>query len=356
MKLVINDTDLGELDDEMLEKVFKKYKTRDLPEIAIKYMKEIIKEDTDDMTVDEIIKKANFEKNCSGYKTIAELINIHMSSDLRPSNEVCKNCDSFHDGFCVNWLMEVNPFNKGNSCWSERQNRDNITHIAEGYVKYGKDMEPDDEPSESTPANFEKEEDNLIEFKRPRWAVKDDDPIEDMSIDDLRTMFAELEACDPKELHEELDREAAEYEEGLEISGDEKEIVKCNMNRFIEISGYLYSIWLTGRQHGLLSVRNVTETTADTNDDLIKYINDQTEAIVEGVFVDNLPEDPMDNDIESIMTAYSNYILGGISGGVNPNRIKAVVKCFVSESDYQTVMDRITEYTKKYFWLKEQDR
>ena len=260
MKLVINDTDLGGLDDQMVEKVFKKYKSHDLPEIAIKYMKEIIKEDTDDMTVDEIIKKANFEKNCSGYKTIAELINIHMRSDLRPANEVCKNCDSFHDGFCVNWLMAVNPFNKGNSCWSERQNMDNITHIAEGYVKYGKDMEPDDEPSEPTPVKIEKEEDNLIEFKRPRWVVKDDDPIEDMSIDDLRTMFAELETRDPKELHEELDREAAEYEEGLEISGDEKEIVKCNMNRFIEISGYLYSIWLTGRQHGLLSVRNVTET------------------------------------------------------------------------------------------------
>ena len=138
----------------------------------------------------------------------------------------------------------------------------------------------------------------------------------------------------------------------MEISGAEKEIIKSNMNRFIEISGYLYSIWLTARQHGLLSVRNVTETTADTNEDLIKYINDQTEAIVEGVFVDNLPEDPIDNDIESIMTAYSNYILGGISGGVNPNRIKAVVKCFVSENDYQTVMDSITDYTRRYDWIK----
>ena len=351
MTLTINGINLGELDDEMVEKVFEKYETKDLTGIAIKYMKEIIEEDTDDMTIDEIIKKANFEKNCSGYKTIAELINTHMRSDLRPANEVCKNCDNYHDGFCVTWLMEVNPFNKGNSCWSEKQNMENITHIATGYVKYGKDPSSDDELKEIFVENT-REENNVINFKRPRWIAKNDETEEDMSIDDLRAMIEELESRDPKELREELDKEAAEYEEGLEIFEDEKEIIKSNMDRFIEISGYLYSIWLTGRQHGLLSVRNVTETTADTNDALIKHINDLTEAIVEGAFVDNPPDDPLDNDIESIMTAYSNYILGGISSGVNPNRIKAVVKCFVSENDYQTVMDSITDYTRRYEWIK----
>ena len=352
MKLTINNVDLGELDDELVNKIIEKYEEQDITDIAISFMSEIIGDEADSMNVDQIIKRARFMKNNSGYDTIAEMVSVYMKRDIRPATEICKNCDSYNNQFCVYHLQEVDPFSKGNSCWKEKREMDNVTHIAEGYVKYGKEPElpiecdiPED--------NIEQEDDNLISFSRPRWIVKDDEPEELLSIADLNDMMDEVMSRDPDELREELDKEAAEHNEGIQISTEEVQIIINNIDRFVMISGYLYSIWLTVRKHGIFSIRNVIEETEETDDMVIDYINNKAEDIIEGTYFDNITPDPLEYTMDDILIAYSNYIMSGIVGAVNPNRMKAVVKCFVPKDEYQNIMDRITECTKRYYWLEE---
>lgn len=353
MILIINDHNLGDLDDGMLEKVFEKYKTRDITEIAIRYMKEIIRAEADDLSVEDIIKRANFVKNNSGYKTIADLINVHMRSDLRPANEVCKNCDSYHDGLCVNWLMDVDPFTKGNSCWHEREPEDNVTSIDLAYVKYGDDLSFYDEPAEEQPPKTEEKSDNkVVEFTRPRWIIREEKE-EELTIDDIKAYLKEQQTRDPKEVSAEIKKEATEHFDSLEVPGTDKFLIKENKDRFIEISGYLSSCWIMIRRYGIFSMRNVTEKTAGTEDFLIQHINDQIEHIIEGDFVDKRPADPLDDSVESVMTAYANLLLGCICAGENPRRIKDVVRRFVDKSNYQQTVDAIEQYTKRYEWLRE---
>ncbi len=352
MKLFINDVDLGEIDDELVKKISEKNDGQEISDIAIMFMCSIIGEEADNMTMDQIIKRAKFEKNNLGYDTIAEMLSVHMKSDLRPANEICKNCDNYHDQFCVYNLVRVDPFSKGNSCWEERIEADNITPIGVGYVKYGEELKyPLENTSSMSPETAE--EDNVIQFNRPRWIIRDDEPDDMPSIEDFNKMMEEVLAQDPDELREELDREATEYDEGIELTEEERILIRENLERFINVSGHLYSIWLTARQHGLLSIRNVTEETSDATDPVIKYINDRAEDIMEGVFFENTPPDPLESTIDAILTAYSNYVLGGITGAVNPNRMKAVVKCFVDQDDYQSTMEQIINYIHRYDWLKE---
>ena len=354
MELIVNNVNLGEIEDNIAEQICKKYNGQDISEIAIRVMHDLIDDDSEDMAVEELIKRARFEKNNRGYDTIAEMVSYHMRRDLRPANEICKNCESYNNHFCVYQLREVNPFSKGNTCWNEKQKMDNVTHIAEGYVKYGKEVEyPDD--YKITEMEELVDEDNLISFSRPRWIVKEGEPEEIPSMADLNDMLNEVMKRDPEELRAELDKEASEYDEGIEISADEAKIINDNMDRFVEVSGHLYAIWRTARRYGIFSMRNVTEETTDTKDPVIAYINDRVEDIIEGELLEKMPPDPLGNTIEDILTAYSNYILSGISGAANPNRMKTVVRCFVDEDSYREVMGRIEAYTNRYDWLKEKE-
>ncbi len=171
MNIVIDNTDLGVIEDDIVEKICEINKGRDISEIVIDYICRLV-DGSDDMDHCELIKHANFKKNNYGYDTIADMVSSRMKADLRPANEICKNCDRYYNNLCLDILMEVDPFTKGNSCWRERQEIGNVTNIAEGYAK--RDKEDDDlEASVKEEPPVKRQKEKVVPFRRPRWIVKE---------------------------------------------------------------------------------------------------------------------------------------------------------------------------------------
>ncbi len=351
-KVIVSDVVLGEIEDNLADQICLKYNGRDISEIAIDFMRKLI-DKSDDMNLGELIKYAQFRKNCFGYETIADMISDHMKSDLRPSNEICKNCDSYYDHLCLDILMEVNPFTKGNSCWKERKENNNITSIDLGYALHG---EVDDNTG-SVLGKLRSDEfpkDKVVTFRRPRWIIKEESK-EMMSIDELNSYMEDIISSNPDVGKAECDKRAEEEEINIPVTKEELDIIIGNIDCFIEISGYLYSIWLTAREHGLSSIRNVVEEPGAPEGELTLYINERVKEAIDAKLIEKIPPDPLDNTLESILTSYSNLVLMSLVTGNNPNMMKAIVRCFVDKSIYTDVMKQITDYTSRYFWLREKN-
>ncbi|MCR5831720.1 MAG: hypothetical protein K6G67_06225 [Lachnospiraceae bacterium] len=352
MEIIINNYNLGSIEDGIVEKICEKYAGENIADIAIDFMHRLV-EDSNNMSIDELIKHAKFRKNCFDYDTIADMISDHMKSDLRPINEICKNCDKYYDRLCLDILMEVDPFTKGSSCWVERKERSNVTDISIGYAEYGKEDAIYETSFEET-RTVEEPREKIVSFRRPRWIIREGDN-ETMSIDEINNYVKHIMSRDSDELRAESDKSAAEEEVGLEITTEEKNIISSNMSRFIEISGHLYSIWRTARKHGISSIRNVLEETEESDDKLIAYINERAKEAIDGDLIENIPPDPLDNTIDSILISYANFALMSLVAGHNINRVKAIIKCFVDGDIYEKVMERIVEYTNRYFWIQDEN-
>ncbi len=279
MKLEINGTYLGNLDDKMAEKICEKHNGQDITDISIEVLRILIG-DSDDMTTDELVKHANFRKNNHGYDTVADMIAKHFESELRPSNEICKNCDSYYNSFCVRWLVEVDPFVKGNSCWKERESRDNVTTIDMAYAEYGKYLDSCMEAVDEIHKEAGSRNTSVVDFRRPRWIIEKKNIEKVLSPDEIRAILQEALSRDPDEESAEIEKEVAEYYDGLVIPDNDRQLIKDNLGRFIEISGYLYSCWVMIKKHGIFSMRNITEETIGTDDKLIQYINTHIENII----------------------------------------------------------------------------
>ncbi len=137
IKLIINKKELGELHEKYLKEAYKKYEVSTPEQVAMIYIDRLLECDSNTPQkekVDQIIKMANYYT----YDTVAAMITEEMISDLRPANETCKNCECYNKGFCSYRLGVVEPFEKGCKGWKEKLDKEKITHIAKGYIKYGK--------------------------------------------------------------------------------------------------------------------------------------------------------------------------------------------------------------------------
>lgn len=116
--LYINNVPIGTIDQSLIDECMKKrgFLTQ---EEALKYYFLEGWDYSESDNLDECLQQAQKEVAIYNMDSIAELMIVRMQKDIRPANEVCKNCTWFTKGFCAYKLCLTNPFEKGCEGWHE---------------------------------------------------------------------------------------------------------------------------------------------------------------------------------------------------------------------------------------------
>lgn len=138
INITIEGINLGEIREDHIKDAYKKYGATTPEQVAEIYIDKILT-NVDKMTRAEKVKKIIEMANYYKYDSVASMLVGEMIPDLRPDDEVCHRCKYYSKGFCAYDLCNTNPFEKGCKAWDEKYDKEKVTHIATGYIKYGKE-------------------------------------------------------------------------------------------------------------------------------------------------------------------------------------------------------------------------
>lgn len=121
---------LGDISQQLIDQCKSKHGFLSEEETLIFYLKKSL-DMTEDADLEECIREAKkLVSFCWGLENdISGLMSLVMYKDIRPSNEICKNCDRYINQFCSYELCRVNPFEKGCEGWSARITSDKVVPI-----------------------------------------------------------------------------------------------------------------------------------------------------------------------------------------------------------------------------------
>lgn len=135
MELIINGEFCGKLDDNLVKRALEKYEIEDAETLGLMFIDKIFEECVG-MSVPEKLEHVRNETNQTMRESIAEMIAPTIRSELRPPNEVCKNCSAYYNQFCAFMLWRADPFAKGCDGWKEREDKsEKVTDIFDGYTR-----------------------------------------------------------------------------------------------------------------------------------------------------------------------------------------------------------------------------
>lgn len=129
-EMKINGTPIGSIDKDLLDACVEKNNFSSQEEALIYYFKKGWDfEENDDLN--KCLDSAQQEVKKYGFDSIAELMVEKMHKDLRPADEVCKNCTWYDNQFCCYRLCRVSPFEKGCEGWDDNEETNSNNKITE---------------------------------------------------------------------------------------------------------------------------------------------------------------------------------------------------------------------------------
>lgn len=175
INMKIKNTPIGTLDQELVKSCMQKKGFSTLEETLIYYFRKGWDFSEDD-NLDECLRKAQREVEIYDFESIAELIEIKMRKEMRPDNEICKNCKMYDKQFCCYKLCRVNPFEKGCEGWKSINSIDTPINI--------EFIEPNSRCNDKNDFSSQKS-DNIISFT----GYDKETP----SIDEVKKMIEEIQ-------------------------------------------------------------------------------------------------------------------------------------------------------------------
>ena len=300
---------IGLIDAKLIQKCLEKKGFNSQDEMFQYYLKGILGEKYEENDSEKNIAMGISFAREHCYRNLGDLLSKYISKDLRPDDEICRNCDNIigDDGFCAYRLVCVKENDKGCEKWKKK----------EASLSWQNDFSGKKQPTPVIPSEKSAKilEDNENNYDLP---TKDE-------LNNLLNAIVIGSECNDKN------------GDAVKISSFGNK--ESDTERFVEIAKYLKKIWLTTIDKGRFATNACLDK--NTDDYIKKYINKLiypwiTQKKQEAFNYISHPE-----NVNELLINFSNAVISYITSELPYYEFFKIVENYIDKADYPEIVKKL---------------